>query len=141
MGERYVVCLPPTRQQLDSLDNSLSEKLEKKIERFIDAFDVRSVFRKEEIRSHIHQVGHRGDGTRGLCTHWEGTFTEVLLVFVIYKKSDEGAFLSDLDRYNERAQEYHEMLDGTSEEKFHEWLEELKMDSDYLVLDSSGERY
>lgn len=141
MADRYVVCLQPTREQLDSLDNSLSEKLEKKIERFIDAFDVRSVFRKEEMRSHLHQVGQRGDGTRGLCTYWESDFAEVLLLFVVYKKSDERKFLSEIETYNERAREYHEMLDTTSDEKFREWLEEVKSDSEYLVLTPEGERF
>lgn len=141
MADRYVVCLPPTREQLDSLDNSLSEKLETKIERFLEAFDVRSVLRKEEMRSHVHQVGHRGDGTRGLCTYWDGDHATVLLVFVVYKKRNERAFLSELDRYNERAREYHELLDSTSEPKFHEWLEDVKDDPEYLVIDSSGERY
>jgi len=141
MVERYVVCLPPARAQLNSLDNSLSEKLEKKIRRFIDAFDVRSVFRKEEMRSHLQQVGHRGDGTRALCTHWKGEYSEILLVFVAYKKTNEGSILPKLNKYNERAREYHKMFDSTSKEAFYEWLEGRKDDAAYLVFPRNNRRF
>lgn len=133
-GDRYVLYLPPAKANLDALDNSLSQKIEAEVEKFLTAWNPGDVFDKS-VTEHVGQIKKDRSVVRAFGTWWDGDGRHVLLVLAVYKKDNESEFWGDSAEYDRLSREYLSELDERhSNGELESSLANLERDDDFKLL-------
>lgn len=107
-GDRYILYLPAAVENYQRLDGSLQQTIDTEISKFLDAWNVDSIWAKE--RGPIGQIKNDRTIMRAFGSHWDGGEVHVILVLAIYTKNQEDRYWALVGRWKQIARDWHDRL-------------------------------
>ena len=139
MSGRYVVYFEPALANLEAMGNSMSPRLEKQINSFLDAWRPDAAFAKK-LQSDLWQFKwspHHGSGARAFSGYFNSSEHDIALVLVTFKEKNEDKFNLQQKGFNARAQTITSTLESKSSSEVNNWLDNQRSNADRKVLDET----
>lgn len=133
-GDKYIVYLPPAKENLERLDASLADDIEGEITKFFDVWNPKQLY-DEEITENFGELKKDRSVVRAFASWWDGGDVHVLIVVIVYKKKDEDKHWDYAGKYKSTVDGFREELDKRNDDgDVREQIENLQDNSDYRVL-------
>lgn len=137
MSRRYIVYFEPALDNLDDMDNRMSNRLDSQIQDFLTAWRPKAAFAKK-LKSHLWQFKwspHQGSGARAFSSYFDGDDHDIALVLVTFKKKKERKFNAKQGQFDTRSKSLVDnVLENKSIDQIDSWLEDQNENASRKVL-------
>lgn len=127
MSRRYIVYFEPALDNLDDMDNRMSNRLDSQIQDFLTAWRPKAAFAKK-LKSHLWQFKwspRQGSGARAFSSYFDGDGHDIALVLVTFKKKKERKFNAKQEQFDTRSKSLVDnVLENKSIDQIDSWLED-----------------
>lgn len=137
-GDKYILYLPPAKEDWDALDKSLCLKIERQFTSFQTDWGPSNAFDKDPDDTgteHIYQIKHDRGTMRAFAGWWQEDSTHVLCIICLYKRENQDPYWSRLSTFDDCAARAKEKLSELHDkDELVKRFEEYEKNEEYRVV-------